>query len=198
MDNSGELEINKNLYYTNEPKKDGFNLTKISNNNSANKNNESRNHNRSKSFIRENQSKERDSCCDYRSQVNISKESRRSSKRRKSDRSKASKNEYQKDIQYSEISKKSEEEVKYTNEKFKTSRKRLFELLKDKKKFLIGAGISAGLNGAVWPMYGVLLAQAIGTLSQKDIEKVHSGGIVVALYFFTLALCASIVLWMQK
>ena len=58
--------------------------------------------------------------------------------------------------------------------------------------------ISAGLNGAVWPMYGVLLAQAIGTLSQKDIEMVHSGGIKVAHYFFTLALCAAIVLWMQK
>ena len=127
----------------------------------------------------------------------LSKESKKSLKKRKSEKLK-SQNNNNKEIEYIELSKKSEEEVKYTNEKFKTSRKRLFELLRDKKKFLIGAGISAGLNGAVWPMYGVLLAQAIGTLSQKDIELVHSGGIKIALYFFTLAVCASLVLWMQK
>jgi ABC-type multidrug transport system fused ATPase/permease subunit len=120
--------------------------------------------------------------------------SRRSSKRRKTEILKA-----QELLDYNLAKKKHEEEqVIFTDEKFKSSRKRLFELLKDKKKFLIGAGISAGLNGAVWPMYGVLLAQAIGTLSQRDIELVHSGGLKISLFFFILAISASIILWSQK
>jgi hypothetical protein len=188
FESSRELGINNNFYYTYEPKKDKF-FTKINNLNDSLSNNS-----KYKSPVK---NKEISCCGDYRSQINLSKESKKSLKKRKSEKLK-SQNNNNKEIEYIELSKKSEEEVKYTNEKFKTSRKRLFELLRDKKKFLIGAGISAGLNGAVWPMYGVLLAQAIGTLSQKDIELVHSGGIKIALYFFTLAVCASLVLWMQK
>jgi hypothetical protein len=185
---SGELGINNNFYYTNQPKKIN-NPLKLDNLSDSIANNS-----KYKSPLK---NKEISYCSNFRSQISLSKESKKSGRKRKSEKMK-SQNEYKQDLEYIELSKKCEEEVKYTNEKFKTSRRRLFEILKDKKKFLIGAGISAGLNGAVWPMYGVLLAQAIGTLSQKDIELVHSGGIKIALYFFTLAVCASIVLWMQK
>lgn len=90
------------------------------------------------------------------------------------------------------------DEVKFSNKKFKESRRRLFSILKSSKKFLIGAGISAAFNGAVWPIYGILLADAIGTLSSKDVEDVKNGGLQVAIFFVALALAAALVLWMQK
>jgi len=91
-----------------------------------------------------------------------------------------------------------EEEVKYSDEKFKISRRRLFGILKDHKRFLVGAGVAAALNGAVWPIYGILLADAIGTLSEKNVVEVQSGGLLVAVFFICLALAAALVLWMQK
>lgn len=91
-----------------------------------------------------------------------------------------------------------EEEVKYSDEKFKKSRRRLFGILKDHKRFLVGAGVAAALNGAVWPIYGILLADAIGTLSEKDVLLVKTGGVLVAIFFVCLALAAALVLWMQK
>lgn len=70
--------------------------------------------------------------------------------------------------------------------------------MSNQKKFIVGSSISAALNGAVWPVYGILLADAIGTLSEKDIELVKSGGLSVSLFFVALALSAALVLWMQK
>lgn len=96
------------------------------------------------------------------------------------------------------IKKVEEEEVKYSDEKFKQSRRRLFGILKDHKKFLVGAGIAAAFNGAVWPIYGILLADAIGTLSEKNVQTVRTGGMLVAIFFVCLALAAALVLWMQK
>lgn len=93
---------------------------------------------------------------------------------------------------------KKEEEVNYSDEKFKRSRRRLFAILKDHKRFLVGAGCAAALNGAVWPIYGILLADAIGTLSDKDVAEVRTGGMLVAIFFVCLALVAALVLWMQK
>lgn len=97
-----------------------------------------------------------------------------------------------------ENKKPAEEEVKYSDEKFKKSRRRLFTILKDHKRFLVGAGIAAAFNGAVWPIYGILLADAIGTLSEKDVTEVRTGGVHVAIFFVCLALAAALVLWMQK
>lgn len=91
-----------------------------------------------------------------------------------------------------------EEEVKYSDQKFKQSRRRLFGILRDHKKFLVGAGIAAAFNGAVWPIYGILLADAIGTLSEKNVNTVRTGGMLVAIFFVCLALAAALVLWMQK
>jgi len=90
------------------------------------------------------------------------------------------------------------EEVYYTHEKFKVSRKKLFEILKDHKKYIFGAAIAAAFNGAVWPIYGILLADAIGTLSENDKDLVRKGGTMVSIYFVCLALAAAMILWMQK
>jgi len=90
------------------------------------------------------------------------------------------------------------EKVKYSDKKFKNSRKRLFTILKDYKRFLVGAAFAAAFNGAVWPIYGILLADAIGTLSDPNVQNVKEGGMLVAIFFVCLALAAALVLWMQK
>lgn len=81
---------------------------------------------------------------------------------------------------------------------FSESRKRLLNMLKTEKFFVIGAACAAACNGAVWPIYGILLADASAALSDKDLQNVLTGGRDVALMFVGLAIAAGIILWMQK
>jgi hypothetical protein len=71
-------------------------------------------------------------------------------------------------------------------------------LLKDDKLFLIGGALAASCNGAIWPIYGILLADAIGTLAEPVMDDVRIGGLNVAMMFLALAVIAAIILWMQK
>lgn len=80
----------------------------------------------------------------------------------------------------------------------RSAQKKVLKLLQNDKSFLFGAGISAACNGAVWPIYGILLADAIGVLLEKDLETVRTGGFYVAMMFLGLAVAAALVLWMQK
>jgi ABC-type proline/glycine betaine transport system ATPase subunit len=91
-----------------------------------------------------------------------------------------------------------EDAAKIENKKFNDLRKRLLSLLKDHKLFVVGASIAASCNGAVWPIYGILLADAIGTLADKDHEAVQQGGLNIAMMFMALAITAGTILWMQK
>lgn len=90
------------------------------------------------------------------------------------------------------------EELNQEKKKFAKLRYRLMSMLKDDKYFVIGGAIVASCNGAVWPIYGILLADAIGTLADPDMEQVREGGRNVAIMFFALAIAAAIILWMQK
>ncbi len=81
---------------------------------------------------------------------------------------------------------------------FKKARKHAFSLLKNHKCFMVGCTIAAGFNGLVWPIYGILLANAIGALSQKDINDVKKDGMINALEFLALACFAGGSLWMQN
>ncbi len=81
---------------------------------------------------------------------------------------------------------------------FKKARKHAFSLLKNNKCFMIGCTIAAGCNGLVWPVYGILLANAIGALSQKDINDVKKDGMINAFEFLALATFAGGSLWMQN
>jgi hypothetical protein len=89
-------------------------------------------------------------------------------------------------------------ENKVSKERFNQLRKRLMLLLKDEKFFLIGGAISASCNGAIWPIYGILLADAIGTLAEPVMEEVSQGGLNISMMFLALAFIAAIILWMQK
>lgn len=94
----------------------------------------------------------------------------------------------------SDQSKKTEVDPKYLNQ----SRWRLLAMLKDEKFFTIGAACAAACNGAIWPIYGILLADATAALSESDLEAVKTDGRNVAIMFIALALIAGVTLWMQK
>jgi hypothetical protein len=82
--------------------------------------------------------------------------------------------------------------------RFKELRIRLMKLLRNDKLFLVGGAIAASCNGAIWPIYGILLADAIGTLAEPNMDDVRTGGLNVAMMFLALAIIAAIILWMQK
>ena len=82
--------------------------------------------------------------------------------------------------------------------RFKELRVRLMSLLKDDKFFLIGGALAASCNGAIWPIYGILLADAIGALAEPVMEDVRTGGLNVSMMFLALAVIAAVILWMQK
>lgn len=88
--------------------------------------------------------------------------------------------------------------TKVDPKEFAQSRKKVLQILKDHKCFATGAAIAASLNGAVWPIYGILFADAIGVLSYKLPEDVSRGGLNVAMMFMALAIAAGLILWMQK
>lgn len=91
-----------------------------------------------------------------------------------------------------------ENEIKIEKELLSKSRKHVFEILKNHKCFIAGSSIFASFNGAVWPIYGVLLANAIGVLSKADLNEVKHDGMIIAFGFLALAFCAGVVLWMQN
>jgi len=81
-------------------------------------------------------------------------------------------------------------------EYYANSRNRLLSILKNEKGFVAGAATAAACNGAIWPIYGILLADAIGALSAKT--NVTQGGLQVSMLFLVLAFCAGIVLCLQN
>jgi ATP-binding cassette subfamily B (MDR/TAP) protein 1 len=81
---------------------------------------------------------------------------------------------------------------------FKKSRRRLIDMLKESPKFVAGGMVAAACNGAVWPIYGILLADAIGVLSRKTSEEISQGGLIVSMMFLALAVSAGVILWMQN
>ncbi len=88
--------------------------------------------------------------------------------------------------------------LKNQKEYFKKSRKHAFKYLKNHKKFMIGCTFAAGMSGAIWPMYGILLANSIGALSKKDLNDVKKYSLYSALQFLGLAFYSGISLWMQN
>jgi ATP-binding cassette subfamily B (MDR/TAP) protein 1 len=89
-----------------------------------------------------------------------------------------------------------DDELKIDPKKFSELRRRLLGLLSDHKLFVAGAAFAASCNGAVWPIYGILLADSIGTLADKN--EVKQGGLNLAMMFVALAIAAGGILWMQK
>jgi len=93
---------------------------------------------------------------------------------------------------------KQEEEEKIQDEKFSMARKRLMEILCKEKCIVFAAIIGALLNGAVFPVYGILLGMAIDALSYLEIEKIAEKTFLVSMYFLILAGGSGLVNFLQK
>jgi hypothetical protein len=79
-----------------------------------------------------------------------------------------------------------------TKEYFDEARKRLISLLNDAKCVVIWGAVFAAASGAVWPSYGILLAESIDTLLSSK-----SGGFLAGM-FMVLAGCASLAAFVQQ
>jgi hypothetical protein len=79
-----------------------------------------------------------------------------------------------------------------TKEYFDQARKRLITLLNDAKCVVIWGAVFAAASGAVWPSYGILLAESIDTLLSSK-----SGGFLAGM-FMLLAGCASLAAFVQQ
>ncbi len=92
-----------------------------------------------------------------------------------------------------------ENEKKQELEKyFEASKKKLLPLIMENKGVVIGGAFFAACSGAVWPSYGILLADSIEALSQPIGEKFKKDGEMLAIYFSILAVCAGVAYYFQK
>lgn len=84
-------------------------------------------------------------------------------------------------------------------EKFADSKKKkLWPILAEFKCIIFLAGLAAAGIGAVWPCYGILLADSIDSLSKQNPEDVKKEGFLLAMYFLALAGGAGISAFSQK
>jgi len=93
---------------------------------------------------------------------------------------------------------KEEEEEKIQDEKFSMARKRLMGILGKEKCIVFAAIIGALLNGAVFPVYGILLGMAIDALSYLEVEKIAEKTFLVSMYFLILAGGSGLANFLQK
>jgi ATP-binding cassette subfamily B (MDR/TAP) protein 1 len=84
-------------------------------------------------------------------------------------------------------------------EKLADSKKnKLLPILAEFKCIIFWAGLAAAGIGAVWPCYGILLADSIDSLSKQNPEDVKQEGFLLAMYFLALAGGAGISAFAQK
>ncbi len=75
---------------------------------------------------------------------------------------------------------------------------KLWPILKEECGVIFWAAIFASVVGAVWPVYGILLADSIDALSNQDLNKVSTDGFMLSMYFLILAGAAGISTFFQK
>jgi len=92
-----------------------------------------------------------------------------------------------------------ESEKKIELEKyFQSTKKKLLPLIMENKWTVFGAAFFAACSGAIWPTYGILLADSIDALSQPIGPKMKKDGEMIAIYFLILAFCAGFSYLFQK
>jgi ATP-binding cassette subfamily B (MDR/TAP) protein 1 len=77
-------------------------------------------------------------------------------------------------------------------------RKKLWPIICQNAPTLVFSAIAASCAGAVWPAYGILLADSINSLSKPDMEAVKNEGFMLSMYFLILAGCAGLSVFFQK
>jgi ATP-binding cassette, subfamily B (MDR/TAP), member 1 len=79
-----------------------------------------------------------------------------------------------------------------------SKKKKLWPILGEFKGIIFWAALSAAGIGAVWPAYGILLADSIDSLSKSNPEDVKQEGFLLAMYFLALAGGAGLSAFFQK
>jgi ATP-binding cassette subfamily B (MDR/TAP) protein 1 len=82
--------------------------------------------------------------------------------------------------------------------RYNETKKKIIPILMENKCVVFTGTFFAALNGAVWPIYGILLSDSIAAMSNPDLNVVKRDGFQVALYFLLLAIAASIAAFFQQ
>jgi ATP-binding cassette subfamily B (MDR/TAP) protein 1 len=91
--------------------------------------------------------------------------------------------------------------IKIKNEKeeiVKKNKKKLLPIIMENKTVVITGIIAAMVSGACWPAYGLLLAESIATLSDRDPNIVRNNGFQLSMFFLALAGAAAISTFLQN
>jgi ABC-type multidrug transport system fused ATPase/permease subunit len=111
------------------------------------------------------------------------------------------KSKYQRKSSFEELNEKIQAEKKRKMEFEKIAdgkKKKLLPILADFTGVIFWAGFAAAGIGAVWPCYGILLADSIDSLSKQNPEDVKHEGFLLAMYFLALAGGAGLCAFLQK
>ncbi len=90
------------------------------------------------------------------------------------------------------------EKKKELDKYFESTKKKLLPLIMENRGTLIGAAFFAACSGAIWPAYGILLADSIDALSQLIVQKMKKDGEMLGIYFLILAFGFWIILLIPK
>jgi len=93
---------------------------------------------------------------------------------------------------------KESEKKKELEKYFEATKKKLLPLIMENRGTVFGAAFFAACSGAIWPAYGILLADSIEALSQPIGEKFKKDGEMLGIYFTILAICAGVAYFFQK
>jgi ATP-binding cassette subfamily B (MDR/TAP) protein 1 len=91
--------------------------------------------------------------------------------------------------------------IRIKNEKeemVKKNKKKLLPIIMENKAVVITGTIAAMASGACWPAYGLLLAESIATLSDRDPNIVRNNGFQLSMFFLALAGAAAISTFLQN
>lgn len=75
---------------------------------------------------------------------------------------------------------------------------RLWPILKEKKLLIISAAFFACMAGAIWPVFGILQADSMDSMSKQDLRAVKEENFMIAMYFLLLSVSAGVAYFMEK
>jgi len=84
------------------------------------------------------------------------------------------------------------------NKRFEEQKKKLFKFLANDKCTIFFASLSAAFSGAVFPVYGIVLAISIDALSNPDAEIVKKDGFFMSMMFLVIAIGAGLAIFFQN
>lgn len=87
---------------------------------------------------------------------------------------------------------------KEQQERISKSKHKLLSFLSQDKGSIVLATLGASVNGAIFPIYGLLLAMSIESLSMPDLNKVSEEGFFLSMMYLIIAGCAGLAVFYQN